>query len=78
MAGPAQQGTTGIAPDAADFLESTEEEPQIVEFRLMVGRGVRRLRQDRHPTQQQPADRIGSFQRSTAGGRSLMTLCRRP
>jgi transcriptional regulator with XRE-family HTH domain len=38
----------------------TEEERQIVEFRLMVGRGVRRLREDHRLTQQQLADRIGS------------------
>ena len=52
--------------DAADFLELTEEERQIVEFRLMVGRGVRRLREDHHLTQQQLADRIGSSQSRVA------------
>lgn len=52
--------------DAADFLELTEEERQIVEFRLMVGRGVRRLREDCHLTQQQLADRIGSSQSRVA------------
>jgi hypothetical protein len=48
--------------DAADFLELTDEERQIVEFRLMVGRGVRRLRENHRLTQQQLADRIGSTQ----------------
>jgi transcriptional regulator with XRE-family HTH domain len=44
----------------------TEEERQIVEFRLMVGRGVRRLREDHRLTQQQLADRIGSTQSRVA------------
>jgi Helix-turn-helix len=48
--------------DAADSLELTEEERQIVEFRLRVGRGVRRLREDHRLTQQQLAERIGSNQ----------------
>jgi len=52
--------------DAADFLELTEEERQIVEFRLIVGRGVRRLRENHHLTQQQLADRIGSSQSRVA------------
>jgi DNA-directed RNA polymerase sigma subunit (sigma70/sigma32) len=52
--------------DAADFLELTEEERQIVEFRLMVGRGVRRLRENHRLTQQQLADRIGSTQSRVA------------
>src|SRR5262249_15401567 len=39
-----------------------EEEQQIIEFRLMVGRGVRRLRESHHLTQQQLAKRIGSSQ----------------
>ncbi len=46
--------------DAADFLGLTEEEQQIIEFRLLVGRGVRRLRESHHLTQQQLAERIGS------------------
>jgi hypothetical protein len=52
--------------DAADFLELTEEERQIIEFRLMVGRGVRRLRENHRLTQQQLADRIGSTQSRVA------------
>lgn len=52
--------------DASDFLELTAEERQIVEFRLMVGRGVRRLREDHRLTQQQLADRIGSSQSRVA------------
>ncbi|HZW32298.1 MAG TPA: helix-turn-helix transcriptional regulator [Isosphaeraceae bacterium] len=48
--------------DAAEFLGLTEEEQQIVEFRLMVGRSVRRLRESHHLTQQQLAKRIGSSQ----------------
>jgi DNA-binding XRE family transcriptional regulator len=48
--------------DAADFLGLTEEEQQIIEFRLMVGREVRRLRESHHLTQQQLAKRIGSSQ----------------
>jgi hypothetical protein len=38
--------------DAADFLGLSEEEQQIIEFRLMVGRGVRRLRERHQLTQQ--------------------------
>ena len=52
--------------DAADFLGLTEEEQQIIEFRLMVGRGVRRLREDHDLTQQQLAERIGSSQSRVA------------
>ena len=52
--------------DAADFLRLTEEEQQIIEFRLMVGRGVRRLRESHHLTQQQLAERIGSSQSRVA------------
>jgi DNA-binding XRE family transcriptional regulator len=51
--------------DAAEFLGLTEEE-QIIEFRLMVGRGVRRLRETHHLTQRQLADRIGSSQSRVA------------
>ena len=47
---------------AAEFLGLTEEEQQIIEFRLMVGRGVRRLRESNHLTQQDLADRIGTSQ----------------
>jgi len=52
--------------DAGDFLGLTEEEQQIIEFRLMVGRGVRRLRERRHLTQQRSAERIGSSQSRVA------------
>ena len=52
--------------DAADFLGLTEEEQQIIEFRLTVGRGVRRLRESQHLTQQQLAERIGSSQSRVA------------
>lgn len=52
--------------DAAEFLGLTEEEQQIIEFRLMVGRGVRRLRESNHLTQQELADRIGSSQSRVA------------
>jgi hypothetical protein len=36
--------------NAAEFLDLTEEEQQIIEFRLIVGRGVRRLRETHHLT----------------------------
>ena len=52
--------------DAADFVGLTEEEQQIIEFRLTVGRGVRRLRESHHLTQQQLAERIGSSQSRVA------------
>ena len=52
--------------DAAEFLGLTEEEQQIIEFRLMVGRGVRRLRESHHLTQRQLAARIGSSQSRVA------------
>lgn len=52
--------------DAADFLGLTEEEQRIIEFRLMVGRGVRRLRESHLLTQQQLAERIGSSQSRVA------------
>jgi hypothetical protein len=52
--------------DTSDFLELTEEERQVVEFRLTVGRGVRRLRENHRLTQQQLADRIGSSQSRVA------------
>ena len=51
---------------AADFLGLTEEERQIVEFRLMVGRGVRRQREICGLSQQQLAARIGSSQSRVA------------
>jgi hypothetical protein len=62
-------GTIGIGwkvGDAADFLELTEEERQIVEFRLMVGRGVRRQRESHGLSQQHLASRIGSSQSRVA------------
>ncbi len=52
--------------DAAEFLGLTEEEQQIIEYRLMVGRGVRRLRESHQLTQQQLAERIGSSQSRVA------------
>jgi hypothetical protein len=52
--------------DAVDFLGLTQEEQQIIEFRLIVGRGVRRLRESHHLTQQQLAERIGSSQSRVA------------
>ncbi len=52
--------------DAADFLGLTEEEQQMIEFRLAVGRGVRRLRESHLLTQQQLAERIGSSQSRVA------------
>jgi ribosome-binding protein aMBF1 (putative translation factor) len=52
--------------NAAEFLGLTEEEQQIIEFRLMVGRGVRRLRESHHLTQRQLAARIGSSQSRVA------------
>jgi Helix-turn-helix len=52
--------------DAAEFLGLTEEERQIVEFRLMVGRGVRRQRMICGLSQQQLASRIGSSQARVA------------
>jgi DNA-binding XRE family transcriptional regulator len=52
--------------DTTDFLGLTEEEQQIIEFRLMVGREVRRLRESQHLTQQALAKRIGSSQSRVA------------
>ena len=52
--------------DVAEFLGLSEEEQQIIEFRLMVGRGVRRLREGHDLTQQQLAERIGSSQSRVA------------
>jgi DNA-binding transcriptional regulator YiaG len=52
--------------DAADFLGLTEEERQLIEFRLMVGRGIRRLRESHNLTQQQLAERIRSSESRVA------------
>jgi DNA-binding XRE family transcriptional regulator len=52
--------------DAAEFLGITEEERQIVEFRSMVGRRVRRQREICGLSQQQLAARIGSTQSRVA------------
>jgi DNA-binding XRE family transcriptional regulator len=52
--------------NAAEFLGFTEEERQIVEFRSMVGRGVRRQRESCGLSQQELASRIGSSQSRVA------------
>jgi len=52
--------------DAAEFLGLTEEERQIVDFRLLLGRSVRRLRVSRGLSQHQLASRIGSSQSRVA------------
>jgi DNA-binding transcriptional regulator YiaG len=52
--------------DTAEFLGLNEEEQQIIEFRLLVGRGVRRLRETHQLTQRQLAARIGSSQSRVA------------
>jgi len=48
--------------DAAEFLELTEEEQEIIESRLMVGREDRRHQEGRHLTQRQLEARIGPGQ----------------
>jgi hypothetical protein len=52
--------------DAAEFLELTDDERQIVDFRLLVARGVRRQRESCGLSQQQLASRIGSSQSRVA------------
>ena len=52
--------------DATEFLGLNEEEQQIIEFRLLVGRGVRRLRETHQLIQRQLAARIGSSQSRVA------------
>ena len=48
--------------DASDFLGLSEEDRQLLEFRLMVSREIRRLRESLDLTQRQLADRMGSSQ----------------
>jgi predicted XRE-type DNA-binding protein len=52
--------------DAEDFLGLSEEERLIVELRVAVARAVRRLREQRHLSQQELAARIGSSQSRVA------------
>jgi Helix-turn-helix len=52
--------------DAAEFLELSDDERQIADFRLVVARGVRRQRESRGLSQQQLACRIGSSQSRVA------------
>jgi hypothetical protein len=52
--------------DSAEFLELTDDDRQIVEFRLFVARGVRRQRESRGLSQKQLASRIGSSQSRVA------------
>ncbi len=52
--------------DAAEFLGLTDDERQIVDFRLLVARSVRRERESRGLSQQQLATRIGSSQSRVA------------
>jgi hypothetical protein len=52
--------------DAEDFLGLTNEERHLVELRLAVSRAVRRLREERHLTQQQLAAKLKSSQSRVA------------
>lgn len=52
--------------DAEDFLGLSPEERELVELRLAVSRAVRRLREERHLTQQQLAARLKSSQSRVA------------
>jgi len=52
--------------DAADFLELTEHERQLVELRVMLGREVRRLRQQRVLTQAKLAGLLETSQSRVA------------
>ncbi len=52
--------------DAGDFLGLTEEESRLIDVRLAVSRAVRRLREERHMTQQQLAVKLKSSQSRVA------------
>jgi predicted XRE-type DNA-binding protein len=52
--------------DAAEFLGLTDDERQIVDFRLLVARGVRQHRESSGLSQQQLASKIGSSQSRVA------------
>lgn len=52
--------------DAADFLELTAEEAELVEVKLALGDYMRRVRRSRRMTQAQVAERIGSSQSRVA------------
>ncbi len=52
--------------DAADFLGLSDEERQLVELRVAVGRAVRRRRAERNLTQHDLAARIRSSQSRVA------------
>jgi predicted XRE-type DNA-binding protein len=52
--------------DAGDFLDLTDEESQLVELRLTIGRSIRRLRETQNLTQQQLAAKIKSSQSRVA------------
>jgi DNA-binding transcriptional regulator YiaG len=49
-----------------EFLGLTDEESQIVELRVALGRRVRALREGNHLTQEQLASRLGSSQSRVA------------
>jgi transcriptional regulator with XRE-family HTH domain len=52
--------------DAAEFLELTAVEAQLVEVKLALGDHMREVRRRRHLTQAQLAERIGSSQSRVA------------
>jgi DNA-binding XRE family transcriptional regulator len=52
--------------DAADFLNLTEEERQLVELRLAISRAIRWRREEQHLTQQQLAVKLKSSQSRVA------------
>ena len=52
--------------DAADFLELSSEEAQLVEVKLALGDYLRTIRREHHWTQTQVAKRIGSSQSRVA------------
>ena len=55
-----------VVDDAADWLELTEVERQIVDVRLRLGREIRRRRTEAGLSQAQLAERIGSSQSRVA------------
>jgi len=52
--------------DAEDFLELSDEERQLVELRVQVGKAVRRRRQERTLSQKQLAAKLKSSQSRVA------------
>ena len=55
-----------IVDDAADWLELSEVERQIVDVRVKLGREIRRRRSDAGLSQAQLAEKIGSSQSRVA------------